>query len=111
MVATMAGQVVMQGFVGFRIPIWVRRLVTMVPSFVVVALGVNVTNALIWSQVVLSFVLPLPMVTLVMISRDAQVMGRFRMSGRTLVIAWIMVAFVGLLNLTLLLQTAGIVPS
>ena len=53
-VGTMAGQMIMQGFVGFRIPIWVRRLVTMVPAFVVVALGANATNALVISQVVLS---------------------------------------------------------
>ena len=52
-VGTMAGQMIMQGFVGFRIPIWLRRLVTMVPAFVVVALGVNATNALVISQVVL----------------------------------------------------------
>ncbi len=45
-VGTMAGQMIMQGFVGFRIPIWLRRVVTMVPAFVVVALGVNATNAL-----------------------------------------------------------------
>ena len=53
-VGTMAGQMIMQGFVGFRIPIWLRRLVTMVPAFVVVALGVNATKALVVSQVVLS---------------------------------------------------------
>ncbi len=52
-VGTMAGQMIMQGFVGFRIPIWLRRLVTMVPAFVVVALGANATNALVISQVVL----------------------------------------------------------
>ena len=49
----MAGQMIMQGFVGFRIPIWLRRLVTMVPAFVVVGLGVDATNALVISQVVL----------------------------------------------------------
>ena len=111
MVATMAGQVVMQGFVNFSIPIWVRRLVTMVPSFVVIALGANVTQALIWSQVVLSFVLPLPMITLLLISRDASVMGRFRMGGRTLVCAVVMVVFVLTLNAALLLQTVGVLPS
>jgi manganese transport protein len=52
----------MQGFVGFRIPIWVRRLVTMLPAFVVVGLGANATNALVISQVVLSIALPLPMI-------------------------------------------------
>src|SRR5262249_39775215 len=55
---TMAGQLIMQSFVRFRIPILVRRLVTMVPAFVVVALGVNTTRALVLSQVVLSLALP-----------------------------------------------------
>ncbi len=55
---------IMQGFVRFRIPIWLRRLVTMIPAFVVVALGVNATNALVISQVVLSIALPLPMIAL-----------------------------------------------
>ena len=61
-VGTMAGQMIMQGFVGFQIPIWIRRLVTMLPAFVVVALGANPTRALVISQVVLSFALPLPMI-------------------------------------------------
>src|SRR5271163_4278292 len=55
-VGTMAGQMIMQGFVGFRIPVWVRRLVTMIPALIVVWLGVNSTNALVMSQVVLSLV-------------------------------------------------------
>src|SRR5581483_10648713 len=76
-VGTMAGQMIMQGFVGFRIPIWVRRLVTMVPAFVVVALGVNATAALVLSQVVLSFALPVPMVALVLLTRRREVMGEF----------------------------------
>ncbi len=110
LVATMAGQVVMQGFVRYRIPIWVRRLITMLPSFVVIGLGADVTSALIWSQVVLSFVLPLPMVTLLLIGRDARVMGRFRMNRRTLLATGAMVGFVCLLNAALLLQTAGLLP-
>ncbi len=63
-VGTMAGQMIMQGFIGFRIPVWIRRLVTMVPAFVVVALGANSTNALVISQVILSLALPLPMISL-----------------------------------------------
>ncbi len=110
LVATMAGQVVMQGFVRTRIPIWLRRLVTMLPSFVVIGLGADVTSALIWSQVVLSFVLPLPMITLLLIGRDVRVMGRFRMSRRTLLATGAMVGFVCLLNAALLLQTAGLLP-
>ncbi len=111
LVATMAGQVVMQGFIRTQIPISVRRLVTMLPSFVVIGLGADVTGALIWSQVVLSFVLPLPMITLLLIGRDARVMGRFRMSRRTLLATGAMVGFVCLLNAALLLQTAGLLPS
>src|ERR1700730_8004087 len=67
-VGTMAGQMIMQGFVGFKIPIWVRRLVTMVPAFVVVALGANATHALVISQVVLSIAPPLPMIAMLMIT-------------------------------------------
>jgi manganese transport protein len=76
-VGTMAGQIIMQGFVGFRIPVWLRRLVTMVPSFVVVALGVNATMALILSQVVLSLVLPVPMIALLILSRRPDIMGAY----------------------------------
>jgi manganese transport protein len=54
----------MQGFTGYRIPLWLRRLVTMMPAFVVVVLGIDATRALILSQVALSLVLPVPMVAL-----------------------------------------------
>src|SRR5713101_5259092 len=74
-VGTMAGQVIMQGFVGFRIPLWIRRAVTMLPSIVVVALGVDATRALVLSQVVLSLVLPVPMISLLILTRRPDVMG------------------------------------
>jgi manganese transport protein len=74
-VGTLAGQVIMQGFVGFTIPIWVRRLVTMIPAIVVVFLAFNPTETLIITQVVLSFVLPLPLITLVMFTRRPDIMG------------------------------------
>jgi manganese transport protein len=76
-VGTMAGQMIMQGFVGFRIPVWLRRLVTMIPAFVVVALGVNATRALVLSQVILSIALPLPMIALLMFTRRRDLMGEF----------------------------------
>src|SRR5713226_4510308 len=76
-VGTMAGQVIMQGFVGFRIPLWVRRVVTMIPSIVVVALGVDATQALVLSQVVLSLVLPVPMISLLILARRPEVMGSY----------------------------------
>lgn len=74
-VGTMAGQVIMQGFVGFTIPVWIRRLVTMIPAVVVAAIGLNPTTTLVVSQVVLSFVLPLPVITLVMFTRRPDIMG------------------------------------
>jgi manganese transport protein len=80
-VGTMAGQMIMQGFVNFRIPVWVRRLVTMIPAFVVVAMGVNATRALVLSQVMLSIALPLPMIALLMFTRRKDVMGEF-VNGR-----------------------------
>jgi manganese transport protein len=76
-VGTMAGQVIMQGFVGFRIPIWARRLVTMVPAFIVVAYGINATHALVISQVILSIALPFPMISLCIFTARKDVMGAF----------------------------------
>ena len=76
-VGTLAGQVIMQGFIGFSIPIWLRRLVTMIPAIVVVILAFNPTETLIVSQVVLSFVLPLPVITLVMFTRRRDIMARW----------------------------------
>jgi manganese transport protein len=74
-VGTMAGQVIMQGFVGFTIPVWVRRLATMLPAVLVALIGLNPTATLVISQVVLSFALPLPVITLVMFTRRRDIMG------------------------------------
>ena len=107
-VGTLAGQMIMQGFVGFRIPIWVRRLVTMAPAFVVVGLGANATNALVISQVVLSIALPLPMIALLIFTRSPDIMGRFA-NGRLTNTAAIVGNFVVLLlNVFLILQTFGV---
>jgi manganese transport protein len=107
-VGTMAGQMIMQGFVGFRIPIWVRRLVTMAPAFVVVALGTNATSALVVSQVVLSIALPLPMISLLIFTSRTDIMGSFKNSRLTRVVAVVGCAVVLLLNLVLILQTFGV---
>src|ERR1700730_18221600 len=107
-VGTMAGQMIMQGFVGFRIPVWVRRLVTMLPAFVVVGLGANATNALVISQVVLSIALPLPMIALVMFTRRRDIMGAFA-NGRAINVVAISGTIVVLsLNVLLILQIFGI---
>ena len=104
-VGTMAGQVIMQGFVGFRIPIWIRRLVTMTPAFAVVAWGVNATQALILSQVALSLALPVPMVALVLLMRRPAVMGQYLNGRFTGIAAVAATAIVLTLNLLLVLQT------
>jgi manganese transport protein len=107
-VGTMAGQVIMQGFVGFRIPIWLRRLVTMVPAWVVVAFGVNATHALVYSQVVLSFALPVPMIALVILTRRRDIMGTFVNSRLMCAAAVLGTAAILILNTILLLQTFGV---
>jgi manganese transport protein len=107
-VGTMAGQMIMQGFVGFRIPLAVRRLVTMLPAFVVVGLGVNATSALIVSQVVLSFALPLPMIALVLFTRRRDLMGEFANSRLLGALAVSGTAVILALNTVLLLQTFGV---
>jgi manganese transport protein len=107
-VGTMAGQMIMQGFVGFRIPILVRRLVTMVPAFVVVALGVNATNALVISQVVLSIALPLPMIALLIFTGRRDIMGDFTNGRTTRIAAVIGTAVVLALNFFLIAQMLGL---
>ena len=104
-VGTMAGQVIMQDFVGFRIPIWVRRAVTMIPAVVVVAMGVNATDALVMSQVVLSLVLPVPMVALLVLIRRPDVMAKFAIGRGMQVVAAAATMVVLALNVILLLQT------
>jgi len=107
-VGTMAGQMIMQGFVGFRIPIWVRRLVTMLPALAVVALGVNATNALVMSQVVLSIALPLPMIALLIFTGKRDIMGAFVNGPTTRICAAAATIVVLGLNLFLIAQTFGV---
>ena len=99
---------IMQGFVAFRIPIWVRRLVTMLPAFVVVALGANATHALVISQVVLSMALPLPVISLLIFTRRVDIMGRFANSSLTHWAALVATAVVLTLNAFLILHMLGV---
>jgi manganese transport protein len=104
-VGTMAGQVIMQGFLERKIPIWVRRLVTMVPSLVVIALGLEPTTILVLSQVVLSFGLPFTVYPLWRFTRDRQLMGNLVNRRAT---TWVLAAILGmiaLLNVVLVVQT------
>ena len=106
-VGTMAGQTIMQDFVGFRTPLWLRRLLTMIPAFIVVAIGVDPTQALVISQVVLSLALPVPMIALLLLVFRTDLMGTFA-PGRTMRVASVAGTVVVLgLNMVLLAQVAG----
>ncbi|KEY60128.1 Nramp family divalent metal transporter [Serratia sp. DD3] len=82
-VGTLAGQVVMQGFIRFYIPLWVRRVVTMLPSFIVIMLGMDATRVLVLSQVLLSFGIALALVPLLVFTSNRQLMGEM-VNSRTI---------------------------
>lgn len=95
----------MQGFVERRIPLFARRAVTMAPALVVLAPGVDATDALVISQVVLSFGIPFALVPTIMLTRRADVMGPFVNRRATTVVASIVAALIIALNAFLLVQT------
>ena len=101
-VGTYAGQVVMQGFLQRRIPLTLRRLITMAPALVVLAVGVDPTQALVLSQVVLSFGIPFALVPLVLLTRRVDVMGDLVNRPLTTAAAVVVAAVVIALNLFLL---------
>jgi manganese transport protein len=103
-IGTMSGQVVMQGFIQRRIPIFVRRAVTLAPALVIVAIGVNPSSALVFSQVVLSFGIPFALVPLVLIARKREVMGALVNPRWLTAIASVLAAMIIGLNLFLLQQ-------
>ncbi|AMN39616.1 Nramp family divalent metal transporter [Rhodoplanes sp. Z2-YC6860] len=100
-VGTMAGQVVMQGFTGLHIPLWIRRAVTMVPPVLVIAAGYSPTQALVLSQVVLCLALPVPVIPLIMLTRRTDLMGDLANSRLTTAVA--IAATIGILILNAIL--------
>jgi manganese transport protein len=106
-VGTMAGQVVMQGFLERHIPIWVRRAVTILPSFVVILAGTDPTRTLVISQVVLSFGLPFAVIPLVRFTARRDLMGELVNRRRTTVLATLVALLIVALNIYLLFQTFG----
>jgi manganese transport protein len=103
-VGTYAGQVVMAGFINVRIPLVLRRAVTMIPALVVLAVGLNPTSALVLSQVVLSFGIPLALVPLVMLTGRRDVMGAHVNRPLTTVLAWGAAGLITSLNVFLIVQ-------
>ena len=104
-VGTMAGEVILDGFVGFDIPISLRRLITMLPGMAILLIGINPMIALITSQVILSFALPAAIIPLMLISNDYHIMGRFKNSLLTNIIGWIIVSMILIINMVLLYLT------
>ena len=104
-VGTLAGDVVMQGFIRRRIPLYLRRAITMIPPLAIIASGVNATYALVLSQVVLSFGIAFALVPLVMFTSKKEIMGSLVNHKITTILGWIVVAIVVSLNIYLLFQT------
>ncbi|AFD26071.1 NRAMP family Mn2+/Fe2+ transporter [Deinococcus gobiensis I-0] len=104
-VGTMAGQVIMQGFVGFSIPLWLRRTLTMLPAFIVILLGLDPTATLVLSQVILSFGVPFALVPLLLFTARRDVMGTLVSRPLVTGLGWVFASVIIGLNLYLLWGT------
>jgi manganese transport protein len=106
-VGTMAGQVIIEGFLNIRFSIFIRRLITMIPAIVVIAIGLDPLKVLVLSQVVLSFTLPFALVPLIVLTRRKDLMGDLVNRGSTNWLAYVTVGVILALNFLLLYQTFG----
>ena len=104
-IGTMAGQVVMQGFIQRQIPLFLRRAITLAPALIILAIGVDPSRALVMSQVVLSFGIPFALVPLVIFTSRRDLMGSLVNTRATNVAAWAIAAVIICLNVFLLYQT------
>jgi manganese transport protein len=107
-VGTLSGQVVMQGFIRRRIPIFVRRAVTMIPALLVIGIGIDPSRTLVISQVVLSFGIPFALIPLVMFTARRDVMGPLVNHRITTAAAVVVATLISALNVFLLGQTFGL---
>ncbi|HKT50642.1 MAG TPA: Nramp family divalent metal transporter [Candidatus Angelobacter sp.] len=106
-VGTMAGQVIIEGFLDIKFSVFLRRLITIIPSLVVIALKLDPLKILVLSQVALSFAIPFALVPLVMLTRSASVMGDMVNNKRTNAMAYVVTGIIVALNLLLLYRTIG----
>jgi manganese transport protein len=106
-VGTLSGQVVMQGFIRRQIPVWARRAVTMLPAFVVIAIGLDPARTLVISQVVLSFGIPFALIPLVIFTSRKRLMGSLANTRKTTAAAVVVAALIVSLNVFLLAQVFG----
>jgi manganese transport protein len=103
-VGTMAGQIMMQGFLQRKIPVWIRRLVTIIPSLIVISIGLDPTRTLVVSQVVLSFGLPFAIIPLIMFTRRKTVMGVLVNRSSTTALTCVVAVLILALNVYLVYQ-------
>ena len=106
-VGTMAGQVIIEGFLDIKFSIFLRRLITIIPALIVIWFGLDPLQILILSQVALSFALPFAIVPLVILTSDAKLMGECANEPKTKAVAWLIAAVVISLNMLLLYQIFG----
>ncbi|ADG83498.1 Mn2+/Fe2+ transporter, NRAMP family [Thermincola potens JR] len=104
-VGTMAGQTIMNGFVGLRLPLFIRRFITMFPAMVIIGLGINPMKALVISQVILSFALPAAIIPLMLMTSRRDIMGALVNKPLTNIVGWIITAIIVVLNVILLYLT------
>jgi manganese transport protein len=105
-VGVMAGQVIIEGFLAIKFPIFLRRLITIIPAIIIIAVGLDPLKILILSQVVLSFALPFALIPLLLLTNRDTVMGTFVSARRTRIAGWVSVAIILSLNAVLLEQLA-----
>ncbi|HWG87909.1 MAG TPA: Nramp family divalent metal transporter [Candidatus Acidoferrales bacterium] len=106
-VGTMAGQVIIEGFLDIKFSVFLRRLITIIPSLVVIALKLDPLKILVLSQVALSFAIPFALVPLVMLTRSEAVMGDMVNNKRTNAMSYVVTGIIVALNLLLLYRTIG----
>lgn len=104
-VGTMAGQTIMQGFVGLKISDNVTRVVTILPGIIIILLGINPIQALVFSQVTLSFVLPFAIIPMLLITRRKDLMGCLVNKRATNILGWLITGVIIAANLILILLT------
>jgi manganese transport protein len=105
-VGVMAGQVIIEGFLKIRFPIFLRRMITVIPALIVIAMGFDPLKILIGSQVLLSFTLPAALIPLLVLTNRASVMGEFKSMLRTRIAGWVTAGVILALNAVLLVQMA-----
>lgn len=104
-VGTMSGDIIMQGFIKRRIPLYLRRFITVIPPIVIIAIGVNPTTALVISQIILSFGIPFALIPLIIFTSSKKIMGNLANHKITNILAWTIALVIISLNIFLLFQT------